>query len=302
MLQKTENPLRRLIFPCWNDYIDTPQFYNQRLKIYPTPTGPKIAEVVTFSAPKFNPYGIKRDKAPKLDGYADFKAEVDAYIYEKYIGLVDEYTFSGVDEEQPTERSSQLPALNRAKKRAFDLMACNPDCNMFVTLTLDPEKVSRTNWREIVPKLNVWLDNMVRRKGLKYVLVPEYHKDGKSIHFHGMMNEEALTLVNSGKRHNGRVVYNVTDWKLGFTTAKRIKGGYADHIAVSKYVFKYMTKAAEELRKNPEKDIKIGGRFFLHGGELAEPLFEYASADYSSVRGYEMSITDTLKCKVEGFI
>ena len=301
-MKTEENPCRIKVFDAERQKLDSTQFYNQRLKFYPMSDGTqRLAEIVTFSSPRFNPEGVnRRDERLDASAYDDFKNEFDAYLYDKYTGLVDEYVYGGIDEE--TNKCSSLRALNRAKKRAFDLMACNLDCNLFVTFTLDAAKISRDDWTQIIPKLNTWLYNRVRRNGLKYVLVPEYHKDGKNIHFHGVMNETALELTNSGKISKGRTIYNVESWKYGFSTAKRIQKGYDNHIAVTKYVFKYMTKTAQSLRENPEKDIKIGGRYFLHGGALSEPLYEYRRAAYADARGYETKVGDALGCKIENFV
>lgn len=257
-------------------------FFNQRLKFYPTSDGGyKLAEICTFSDSVFNP-----DSFERADFWGDERKKQPRDTSEK-------------------ENECSLSALNRAKKAAFDYMACNPECNMFVTLTLDEHKISRTEWGEIVPRLNTWLDNAVRRRGLKYILVPEFHADGKSIHFHGLMNEKALSLVNSGKKHRGKVVYNIQNWKFGFTTAKRIGRGEDEHIKVCKYVFKYMTKAAQELKNGAKKSVKIGGRYYLHGGALASPRFEYRNADYGTEKGvvdFETEISDFLRCCVRTFI
>lgn len=59
-----------------------------------------------------------------------------------------------------------------------------------------PEKVDRYDASAVTRKLNSWLDNQVRRKGLAYVLVAERHKDG-AVHFHGFFND-ALPVVDSG--------------------------------------------------------------------------------------------------------
>lgn len=155
----------------------------------------------------------------------------------------------------------------RAVKRVFDLVACNPELDVFCTFTLDKRAIDRYDYKTIVKKLNNWLDNHVRRNGLKYVLVAEYHKD-RAIHFHALMNR-SLTLVDSGKRDSGgHKVYNLPQWTLGFTTAIEC---YGDRAAVCKYITKYITKAEE----------KVGGRWFYHGGELEEPVFAYLNLKVS---------------------
>ena len=74
-------------------------------------------------------------------------------------------------------------AARRARAALRDLALCN-DFDCFVTLTLDGAQVNRYDPKQVIQKLNRWADNKVRRDGLRYVLVPELHKDG-AIHFHG---------------------------------------------------------------------------------------------------------------------
>jgi len=180
--------------------------------------------------------------------------------------------------------------LNRAKRRARiavrDLAYSN-EFTHFVTFTLDASKVDRYDINAVVKKLNTWLDNRVRRNGLKYVLVPELHKDG-AVHFHGFINDR-LGLVDSGTVTGGQlsrprkprssrerekllalgchVVYNVTDWKFGFSTALELYGDY--HAAVG-YTTKYISKAQQ----------KIGGRWYYSGGELQRPSVCLSDVDY----------------------
>lgn len=178
--------------------------------------------------------------------------------------------------------------VDRAKRRAAakirDIALCNA-FRYFVTLTLSAEQVNRYEIGPVLAKMRTWLDNRVRRCGLKYVLIPEYHKDG-AIHFHGFFND-ALEVVDSGavkipgqKRpkkprssaeldnllENGAVkLYNLPDWALGFSVAMPLYGDYDAAIA---YVCKYVTKAGQ----------KIGGRWYYSGGALALPEVSYADA------------------------
>lgn len=167
--------------------------------------------------------------------------------------------------------------LRRARTAVSDICRCN-DFRYFVTLTLDQKKVNRYDVREVTKKLKVWLSNEVQRRGLKYVLVPERHKDG-ALHFHGFFNA-ALPVVDSGTIDMGRprrpisdeqravwldlgghVIYNLPRWTFGFTTAIEL---YGDYGAAVGYVLKYVTKQEE----------KIGGRWYYSGGALLRPVVE----------------------------
>ena len=159
-------------------------------------------------------------------------------------------------------------AASRAKRELFKVAICNP-FDLFVTLTLSPEKADRYDAKAAVNRLGKWLDNRVQRRGLKYIMVPELHEDG-AIHFHGLVNAKACRLVDSGHRdRKGRTIYNVADWPLGFTTAVKLNGEYG---AVCRYVSKYITKQSERGT--------IAGRYWYHGGDLLYPkerLFDVAS-------------------------
>ena len=124
-------------------------------------------------------------------------------------------------------------------------------------------------------KLNIWLDNLVRRKGFKYVLVPELHKDG-AIHFHGFVNSESLSLSDSGYFAKDKNIYNVLSFPFGFSTLIKIGSNFNERAKVSNYIRKYITK-----------DIKssIGGRFYLHGGKLNTPVFEYCNLSFDEFEG-----------------
>lgn len=131
----------------------------------------------------------------------------------------------------------------------------------FVTLTLNREVIDRHDMAAITKRLNTWLDNNVRRRGLAYVLVPERHKDG-AIHFHGLFND-ALPVVSSGHTdRGGHEVFNLPRWGFGFSTAIELYGEYDRAVA---YVCKYIGKQSE----------KIGGRWYYSGGQLAHPEVVY---------------------------
>ena len=149
----------------------------------------------------------------------------------------------------------------RAIVRLFDYVRCNWDLDCMFTLTFDKEKIDRTSYEDIVKKLGEWCSNRVRRNGLKYLAVPEYHADGEGIHLHGVCNFAALETAWSGKVNKGKRVYNITDFPYGFTAVKKFGGGDRDRHAVAVYVSKYITKDAR----------KVGGRYYLHGGKLEKP-------------------------------
>lgn len=186
-------------------------------------------------------------------------------------------------EERELVMDNVCRAVHRAKIQCFDYIQCNPQLDTFVTITFSKEFVDRTSYDAIFDIMKPWLGNRVARNGLCYILVPEYHKDKQSIHFHGLFNSAALKLVAARSPKNGRLlktcigkqIYNVQDFPAGFTTAVKIDGESCID-KVSKYIFKYMGKQVGQ---------KIGGRYYLHGGKLSSPYFMYGHDPSEFVRG-----------------
>ena len=160
-------------------------------------------------------------------------------------------------------------SMRRARAKLRRLALAN-QFEYFVTLTLDPAKIDRYDGAAVIKALGTWADNMVRRHGLRYILVPERHKDG-AFHFHGFMAGPGLEARDSGVEWDGRPVYNLPQWKLGFTTAQRLYGDY--HAAVG-YCCKYIGKQAGE---------RPLGRWYYSGGALEEPDKLYTDLDYRAV-------------------
>ena len=160
-------------------------------------------------------------------------------------------------------------SMRRARAKLRRLALAN-EFEYFVTLTLDPAKIDRYDGAAVTKALGRWADNMVRRHGLRYILVPEQHKDG-AFHFHGFMAGLGLRAEDSGVEWDGRPVYNLPQWSLGFTTAQRLYGDY--HAAVG-YCCKYIGK---------QQGQRPLGRWYYSGGALKEPTKLYADLDYRDV-------------------
>ena len=180
------------------------------------------------------------------------------------------------DRPKPTPReagkASEGANMERSMRRAraqLRRLALANDFEYFVTLTLDPEKIDRYDSKVVIKALGRWADNMVRRHGLRYILVPERHKDG-ALHFHGFMAGRGLKAEDSAVEWDGRPVYNLPQWTLGFTTAQRLYGDY--HAAVG-YCCKYIGKQGE----------RPAGRWYYSGGALKEPPKLYCDLDYRAV-------------------
>lgn len=235
----------------------------------------------------------------------------------------------GADAKEADKGATVARSIRRARARVWEIAMAN-SFGYFVTLTLDAKKIDRYDEREIIRKLSTWADNQVRRRGLRYVLVPERHHDG-AVHFHGFLawdGKEAVdNFVDSGtikcrlRRRpgfgeprkprseaerqawlaaGGLVVYNVPAWKYGFTTAIPVYGRYESAVA---YCCKYIGKDLDALVEAGERDQaykmeadKIGGRWYYSGGRLRQPEVSYADLTVDAVAdlpgGYQFSIPD----------
>ncbi len=168
-----------------------------------------------------------------------------------------------------SEGADMERSMRRARAKLRRLALAN-SFEYFVTLTLDPAKIDRYDGAAVTKALGRWCDNMVRRHGLRYILVPERHKDG-AFHFHGFMAGTGLEARDSGHEIGGRKAYNLPQWGYGFTTAQPLYGEYAAAVA---YCCKYIGKEAGE---------RPLGRWYYSGGALKEPRKEYVDLDYRDV-------------------
>lgn len=165
-----------------------------------------------------------------------------------------------------SEDADMLRSMRRARANLRRLALANR-FRWFVTLTLDGSRVDRYDPVEITKKLNQWCSNMVKRKGLAYVLVPEQHKDG-AWHFHGFFSDCVAAVDSGHKDAHGHPVYNLPEWSLGFTTAIELYGDYAGAVA---YVCKYIGK---------QQGQRPLGRWYYSGGALAKPEKTVVPLDY----------------------
>lgn len=153
---------------------------------------------------------------------------------------------------EDAERSASV-----SRKRSIDKIYSYCRCNTwdwFVTFTFAPGKVDRYNFDDCSQKLSKWLNHMRDRycKGLKYIVVPEMHKDG-AYHFHGLFSDcEGLDIRDSGRKviqkykRGNRTCFKATDtpiyivgrYHLGWTTATAVRSNER----VTRYITKYVTK------------------------------------------------------------
>ncbi len=150
--------------------------------------------------------------------------------------------------------------IARARSKVKDLGRAN-DWQYFVTLTLDSEKMDRFNLDDFHCSLSKFIHNCNRRRPadgkIKYLLIPELHKDG-AWHMHGLMMgfcDDDLTVNEHG----------YLDWpayrqRFGFISL----GGLRNRHKAVHYILKYIGKGFSERTRD------LGAHLYYHSRGLQE--------------------------------
>lgn len=218
------------------------QKYNLKCKKYNNGTA-QLALYSTAVSYKTE-YDYMRDEArnnyqvaenPFCDAYAQVVSEFDVKEMQRELS----------DSEK---RKNAVAGGKRAKKKIADYARSN-EWEWFCTFTFAVDKIDRYDYAKCSKAIRKWLNHIRERYApkLKYIVVPEMHKDG-AWHFHALL-ADCGTLpfvcaissntgkpITTGKNHTQ--VFNVEKWHYGFTTATRV----CDTRRVSQYILKYITK------------------------------------------------------------
>lgn len=181
---------------------------------------------------------------------------------------------NGRDNVVLTTESERLQAsISRSKSRVNELALCN-EFDYFCTFTQSADLRDRFDLKAFRKDFAMFVrnENRGREKKIKYLLVPERHKDG-AWHMHGLL----MGLADSDLEVNGN---SYLDWvryrrKFGFFSCSKIR----DRDATASYVTKYITKDLAETNREA-----FGHLFFasqgLKGRELV-PLDYFAACPKS---------------------
>lgn len=164
----------------------------------------------------------------------------------------------------------------RATQSFYDIALNNEWCS-FITLTFDPNKVNSFDKDEVYSQFRKWVFIHLNRKGYNYLAMPERHKSG-AIHFHLLSNRPITTMLESGhytKTKDGlKSVYNLPDWKYGFSTGIEL---YGDIDITINYCLKYVTKQTESIYNH----------YYFAGGKTLErrPIKAYHYENFENADG-----------------
>lgn len=183
------------------------------------------------------------------------------------------------DKEQEERTRQQIYAIRRKIKG----YALSNDFRWFVTLTFNPEKVDSSDYETAKNVLLKWCRKMRDDyEQFGYLMIPELHKSG-AVHFHGLLKDipadfAKATNPKTGKpiiRHN-RQIYNLTDWKYGFSDCEEIESPER----AASYITKYVTTALLTDKKMYNKK-----RYFNSQG-LEKPVVTYDMSDNTDLDSF----------------
>lgn len=164
---------------------------------------------------------------------------------------------SGGCSSEEDRKYSRYKNMYRSKQNLIDLVYHNSmimPWELFVTLEFNANDVDYKDFEVVSELLSKWLNNMKHQNPyMRYVFVPELHPTSGGVHFHGLV-ANCPNLIKklqvARNPHNNHIIYknkvkiyNLTNYKLGYTTASFIQ----NQEAVSVYMSKYMTKELIDL-------------------------------------------------------
>lgn len=141
----------------------------------------------------------------------------------------------------------QLDSSHRSLRRSSvaiqDIIISN-NWDYWCTFTFSPNKVDRHDFNKVSAKMHLWLK---RQRGLRYIIVPEKHKNG-AFHFHALIaNYTGQLRLTDKKTKYGQSIYNA-NFGSGFHEFVKLDDNKE---AIAKYMIKqYVTKS----------DLKLFGR------------------------------------------
>ncbi len=191
-------------------------------------------------------------------GYEEIKDDEDVYN-EKYNDcdiVIDESYIERLKncvEEQTEEQKNEWDRI-RSIRRSKDLVKAIGnmyDWFYFFSVSIVKELVvDRIDLDKLNKSTLEFFKNHSKKYGIKYLLIPELHKDG-ALHWHGLIRDvnDQLKLTDSGKKYNGRIIYNMYSWNKykGFNTCVEIGKEDDDKMAVSNYITKYISKNDDRI-------------------------------------------------------
>ncbi|WP_270655793.1 rolling circle replication-associated protein [Eubacterium callanderi] len=169
-------------------------------------------------------------------------------------------------------------SLSRTKSQVLEYALCN-DWNWFGTFTLNPKKYKRDDLDTFIKDLGQFIRDQRKKyqMDIKYLLIPELHKDGKNWHMHGLLSEipyqdmEPHPLKKLSEK--GYISWGSYCQKFGFNSLGPIR----DNIKTALYITKYISKNLDNTSIKVNKKMFYSSRGLkkaekIKEGQLTKPL------------------------------
>lgn len=233
-----------------------------------------------------------KDSQIVVKKFNDFFYRVYSFRSYPVKGLDKFDSFSGVSYVSSESSPEKLKNnLSRAKSRVFDLAICN-DWDFFFTGTFNSDFILRDNIDVIRTKLTQFIRNYNRLHScnIKYLFVPEKHKDNINWHIHGFisgipfsdlhkfdigdkMGHYLVSKVKSGKSLFSWLSFSK---KFGFCDLEPI----IDRIKSATYITKYITKNTSVSSLGSHLFYSSNGLKSSYNLQISEGCFSSSVADF----------------------
>lgn len=192
--------------------------------------------------------------------------------------------------------------ISRAKSTIFELALCNP-WEWWCTFTLNPHKYDRFNLEQYHKEITQWLRNQGKKYNvkIKFILVPEQHKDG-AWHMHGFMSgiafnelvafniDDNIPRYIKDRLKEGQAVYNWPAYvkKFGWVDLERIKNPEACSKYVTKYINKDLARSVKEINAHTYYCSRgLERAKTIKKGTMSANIIPDYENDYVRVKWYE---------------
>lgn len=193
--------------------------------------------------------------------------------------------------------------LTRARNKVREYVLCNP-WDYWCTFTIDPEKFDRHDLDGFMKSFAKFLNNYNSRNcrdcpeyRVRYVLVPEQHKDG-AWHVHGFIR--GIVPSDLYTNRYGYLTWMQYEQKFGFISMDRIK----DIDKCSSYILKYMTKDSDKNVTALNRHLYYASKGLEKAVELYRGHADYKGGwDWEHPEGYiRIKTLDTRKDDINDYM
>ena len=214
---------------------------------------------------------------------------------------------SAIKKQERSESERFSNSISRSKARIFELAMCN-EFNFFCTFTQDQKMRDRFDLKEFRKDFAQFVRNLNRKrpddKKIKYLLIPEQHKDG-AWHMHGLLQgiekadlrefslSEKLPERIRKQISKGVKVYDWTKYRkaFGYFTCTEIQ----NKNACSKYITKYISKDLQKTVRESGEHLFFASQGLKSRETIVKnsfekcPVFEWDfENDYVKVKEIEI--------------